>query len=356
MKSKHWMIRAGEPLENHPFILEAAEAIKKGEAVAFPTETVYGLGANAFSDEAVNRIFTAKGRPSDNPLIIHIYDQLQMEELVAEIPDLARQLFNAFAPGPLTLVLKSNGRISRLATAGLESVGIRIPNHPVAIALLKSCGLPLAAPSANVSGKPSPTQAAHVLEDLDGRIAGVLDGGETGVGVESTVLDLTVSPPMILRPGGISREQIEEVIGKTAVDPALEQKAIHAPRSPGMKYTHYAPKAPLWLVEERSIEEMRARLLSEAINLREKGERVGIITTAEGEKIYRDHDDAKNPFVIKRCGHRENMNSVARELYHVLRSFDHTEVSIILSEAFPYSGIGAAIMNRLNKAAGGRRL
>ncbi len=355
MKSRHWVIDQKESLMNHPAIIEAAALLKSGEVVAFPTETVYGLGGDAFSSEAVDKIFAAKGRPSDNPLIIHLYDQSELHLLVHDVPESAKLLLAAFVPGPLTLILKGNGRIAPNATAGLSSVAIRIPDHPVARALLQSCGLPLAAPSANRSGKPSPTTAGHVIADLDGRIAGILDAGETGVGVESTVLDLTVSPPMILRPGGISLEQIEEVIGEVTLDPSLGEEVV-APRSPGMKYRHYAPDAPLWIVDGEDVETLRNRLAVEAKRLLEEGKRIGILTTIEGLEFYQNHIPASETVVIESCGSRGDLNSVARLLYDRLRRFNHSEVDRILAEAFPTTGIGSAIMNRLVKAAGGRRL
>lgn len=322
---------------------EAADLIKKDEVVAFPTETVYGLGANAYSTEAVQKIFEAKGRPTDNPLIIHIADLNALKEVAEQIPDSAEKLIKAFWPGPLTLVLPKKGPLSPLVTAGLETVGIRMPEHPIALELIRLSGVPLAAPSANRSGKPSPTTGAHVQLDLDGKIAGIVDGGPTGVGVESTVVDCTTSPVTILRPGGITAEQLTEVLGEVQVDPALGDELL-PPKSPGVKYTHYAPNAPLYLVE--SINQLKDRLEEE----KRKGNTVGVLTTAENKAAYKDAD------AVVVCGKRAELATVAQTIYSALRKFDQTGVDVILSETFPEEGIGKAVMNRLKKAAGGKIL
>lgn len=355
MKSHHWVISDAEGLPEHPAIIQAAELLKQGEVIAFPTETVYGLGANALSEEAVSKIFAAKGRPSDNPLIIHLHDPSELTQIVSEVPAIAEQLLAAFAPGPLTLILPSNQRVAANATAGLSTVAVRFPDHPVARALLKRCGLPLAAPSANRSGKPSPTEARHVIEDLDGRIAGILDAGSSGVGVESTVLDLTATPPVILRPGGISRDELEAVIGEVVTDPALADENA-APRSPGMKYRHYAPDAPLWIVNGNSIVDIQERIVAEAKQHLLEGKRVGILTTTEGKAYYIDQLNNSDSLIIEVCGSRHNLPSVANQLYDRLRRFNDLDVHTIFAEAFPLTGIGTAIMNRLNKAAGGRHI
>lgn len=321
-------------------IQEAAMWIKKDEVVAFPTETVYGLGANAFSEEAVSKIFQAKGRPSDNPLIVHISSVAQLGKLVTEIPDHAKVLMEAFWPGPLTLVLNKAEGIAENVTAGLSTVGVRMPDHPVALAFIEESDLPIAAPSANVSGKPSPTLAAHVFADLNGKIAGIVDGGPTGVGVESTVVDCTTEVPMILRPGGVTREQLEEVIGKVVVDPALEDEE-QAPKSPGVKYKHYAPKAKLVLVDGTT-----EFLQTQVTSAKEAGKRVGVLTAIENQANY--HAD-----VVLPCGTRKELPSVAQHLYEVLRSFDEYDLDVIYSETFSEEGVGKAVMNRLTKAAGG---
>lgn len=343
MDTKRWSVDKNvDKLINCPQITQAANLLIQNETVAFPTETVYGLGANAKSDDAVAKIFTAKGRPSDNPLIIHIADKAQIHDLVQAFPQQAEKLAEAFWPGPLTLILEAKQDVlSPFATAGLSTVGIRIPDHPVALALLAKTGLPIAAPSANCSGMPSPTTAAHVWEDLEGSIAGIVDGGATGIGVESTVLDCTEEIPVILRPGGITKEQIEEVVGEVSVDPALKN-VDHTPKSPGMKYRHYAPNAPLILVEGSP-----AQIQELILEKQQDGLAVGILTTAENVHFYQAD-------TIVSCGERENMETVAADLYTALRRFNETEVDVIFSEVFPQEGVGEAIMNRLVKAAGYR--
>ncbi|WP_442596926.1 L-threonylcarbamoyladenylate synthase [Neobacillus sp. D3-1R] len=345
MNTKYWKVdNSVGNLEEYPQVLEASEFLKKNEVVAIPTETVYGLGGNAESDEAVGKIFQAKGRPSDNPLIIHIADKNQLNAFVKSIPDSAAQLMGAFWPGPLTIIFqKKDGTLSEKATAGLETVAVRMPNHPVALAVLKSCQLPIAAPSANTSGKPSPTTGAHVLEDLNGKVAGILDGGATGVGVESTVIDCTEGIPVILRPGGITKEQVEAVIGEVRMDKALTDLAS-APKSPGMKYQHYAPNAPLYLVNG-------SKLFLDSLVAEKKAEglRVGVLTTEEQVGAYEAD-------VVLACGYRSDLETVASRLYQTLRSFNDAGVDIIFSEMFPNEGVGQAIMNRLEKAAGHRVL
>ncbi|MED4163311.1 L-threonylcarbamoyladenylate synthase, partial [Halalkalibacterium halodurans] len=251
-QTNHWIVDNNQHInKNSNEIKEAALWIKKGELVALPTETVYGLGANALSDEAVQKIFIAKGRPSDNPLIVHISRKEQLLRLVSHIPDSANLLINAFWPGPLTIIFPKGEEVSTVVTAGLDTVAVRMPSHPVAQALIEAANVPIAAPSANRSGKPSPTSAAHVLADLRGKIAGVVDGGPTAEGVESTVIDCTTTPPILYRPGGVTREQLEAVLGPIRIDPALLGNA-EQPKSPGMKYTHYAPEGELTLVENQA--------------------------------------------------------------------------------------------------------
>ena len=339
IQTKLWIVdKNNQDLRYMNEIKEAALWIKSGDIVAFPTETVYGLGANALEDHAVAKIFEAKGRPSDNPLIVHIAKREQVEQLVTMIPPMAHQLMDAFWPGPLTLVLPSKGKVSTLVSAGLSTIAIRMPDHPVALALIENAEVPIAAPSANRSGKPSPTQAIHVVHDLVGKIHGVLDGGPTGVGLESTVVDCTTDSPIILRPGGITKQQIENVVGKVIFDPALKDER-EAPRSPGVKYTHYAPNAPLILVEE--FERINQLIQEEKF----EGRRVGVLTTAENIKSY-EHAD-----IVLSCGERNNLKTVAQNLYDVLRKFDEHKVDIIYSETFPSEGVGQAIMNRLKKAS-----
>ncbi|MEH7333346.1 L-threonylcarbamoyladenylate synthase [Neobacillus drentensis] len=343
MNTKVWIVDKNvDNLESNPQIVDAANFLRENEVVALPTETVYGLGGNAESDEAVAEIFAAKGRPGDNPLIIHIADKEQLSRFVSEVPRTAEVLMDAFWPGPLTIVFnKKEGVLSEKATAGLSTVAVRMPDHPVALALLKSCGLPIAAPSANSSGKPSPTSAEHVLDDLNGKIAGVLDGGPTGVGVESTVVDCTEAVPVILRPGGVTKEQLEAVIGEVRVDPALTDEASK-PKSPGMKYKHYAPNAPLYLVS--GTRDFLQRLVEEK---EREGLSVGVLTTEE----YVNQFTAD---VVLACGHRAELETVAAALYDTLRRFNQLKVDIIFSEMFPNEGVGHAIMNRLLKAAGNK--
>ncbi|HHY73836.1 MAG TPA: threonylcarbamoyl-AMP synthase [Bacillus bacterium] len=339
--TKHWIVDKTErPLTANPQIKEAALWITEDEVVAFPTETVYGLGANALSDKAIAKIYEAKGRPSDNPLIVHIANREQLINLVENIPDTAQKLMAVFWPGPLTIIFKSNVAVSEKVTAGLKTVAVRMPDHPIALAIIEAAAVPLAAPSANLSGKPSPTKAAHVLHDLNGRIAGVLDGGPTGVGLESTVIDCTITPPMILRPGGVTKEQIEAEIGPVAVDKSLLEKD-ESPKAPGMKYTHYAPKAPLLVVEGSNT--FIETLIKEQ---QQNGKKVGMLTTEENKHDY-------NADVIVACGYREDLKTVAQHLYDSLRALDEKNIDIIFSESFPQSGVGVAIMNRLFKAAGG---
>ncbi|MCA0151502.1 threonylcarbamoyl-AMP synthase [Rossellomorea vietnamensis] len=340
---KHWIVESDvDKNKSYPQIVDAAKVLQQDEVVAFPTETVYGLGANATSDTAVEKIFKAKGRPSDNPLIVHISNKEQLEGLVEEIPVDASKLIDAYWPGPLTIIFKNKENVfSERVTAGLDTVGIRMPDHPVALSIIEASGLPIAAPSANRSGKPSPTTAQHVIDDLDGRIAGVVDGGETGVGVESTVVDCTGEIPVILRPGGITKEQLEEVVGKVEVDPSLKE-GKGAPKSPGMKYTHYAPDAPVYLVD--GTKEDVQRLVDE-----KKGEglKVGVLTTEERMDWYQAD-------LILSAGRRNDLKTVAQHLYDTLRAFNRSNVDIIFAEMFPEEGVGLAIMNRLQKAAGYR--
>lgn len=340
MKTIYWSVDKNvDKEESYSQIKQAADLLKKNEVVAFPTETVYGLGGNAKEDSAITKIFAAKGRPSDNPLIIHIAKRAQLAELVEKVPATAEKLMDAFWPGPLTIIFeKKQGVLSEVATAGLSTVGIRMPSHPVALRIIEQSGLPIAAPSANRSGKPSPTKATHVKEDLDSYIAGIVDGGPTGVGVESTVVDCTDETVVILRPGGITKEQLEGVVGEVKMDQALTNKEIK-PKSPGMKYTHYAPNAPLFLVDG-SKEKIQLLVEEE----KQKGHKVGVLTTSENKGYYEAD-------FIYACGKRADLSTVATELYDGLRSFDHKQVDIIFGEMFPTDGVGQAIMNRLMKAA-----
>ncbi|ABR46566.1 Sua5/YciO/YrdC/YwlC family protein [Alkaliphilus metalliredigens QYMF] len=329
------------------------EMIREGKTVAFPTETVYGLGANALDSKAINKIFVAKGRPSDNPLIVHVAHRVEVDALVRVIPEKAKKLMAHFWPGPLTLVMEKSHGIPGEISAGLSTVAIRMPVHPIARTLIEKAGVPVAAPSANTSGKPSPTRAAHVIQDLRGKVDAIIAGGPCDVGVESTVLDVTEETPMILRPGGVTKEMLEAVIGEVALDPGLyhrgEMKDV--PRSPGMKYTHYAPKAKVIIIE--GVEAAVVRKIREMVAYyKEKGLSVGVIVTDESLAYY----DQVEECCVKSMGSRQNPETIANNLFRVLREFDETNVAIILSEAVEEVGIGQAVMNRLMKAAGNEKI
>jgi L-threonylcarbamoyladenylate synthase len=339
-----WKVDAtSADLKNTKEIQDAAKMLQEGEVVAFPTETVYGLGANALSEEAVAKIYEAKGRPSDNPLIIHISNLEQIDEVICCMPYTARKLTDVFWPGPLTVILPKSEDLNYKVTGGLETVAVRMPDHPISKALIEVAGVPIAAPSANLSGKPSPTEAGHVLEDMDGRVAGIVDGGPTGVGVESTVIDTTSGQVVLLRPGSITRAQLEEVLGDKVIDPSPADSE-GAPKSPGMKYRHYSPQAPLQLVPGGP-EELQ-KLITAA---KAEGKAVGVLATEESAPAYRELAD-----VVSVAGERSNLETVAHSLYNALRNFDHFELDVIYSEVFPAEGIGEAIMNRLTKAAGSK--
>lgn len=321
---------------------QAVDFLNKGEVVAFPTETVYGLGAVATNEEAVKKIYEAKGRPSDNPLIVHIGTIEEVNHYVEEIPDQAEKLMQRFWPGPLTLIMKAKeGVLAKSVTAGLSTVGIRMPDHEVALELLRALKKPVAAPSANRSGKPSPTKAEHVYEDLEGRIPLILDGGTTGIGIESTVLDVTVNPPVILRPGGVTKEMLEEVIGEVFQPTQKEAELESTPKAPGMKYTHYAPEAPVYLIESD-----RERIKNAISELKNKGHKVALLAPSEYSECKADY--------FFSYGNEEDKEQMAAKLYNDLRACDKTDATIILATTTSTEDVGAAIMNRLNKAAGGK--
>jgi L-threonylcarbamoyladenylate synthase len=328
-------------------IQTAAEIIRKGGLVAFPTETVYGLGADAFNGDAVLRLFEAKRRPLDNPPIVHVAAKADVVPLVEQIPQKAQLLINKFWPGPLTLVLKHSPRVPKVTTAGLDTVAVRMPIHPVAAALIKASGCPIAAPSANLAGKPSPTTAEHVYEDLNGRIDAILDGGATNIGVESTVVDFSTDPPMLLRPGGLPFETLKKVLPDLVLHSFVEaEKEISEEkiRSPGMKHKHYAPKAPVILVEG-GLEAVVAKIkeLSEAY--KHDGKRVGVLATDETQSSY-------NADAVMSLGTRSNVTTIAANLFRLLREMDAKGVDVIIAEGVPPEGLGLAIMNRLRKASG----
>ncbi len=324
---------------------KAGEIIKNGGLVAFPTETVYGLGGDARIADSSKKIYAAKGRPSDNPLIVHISKWESMYELTDEVPENARLLADAFWPGPLTMIVKKNDLIPYETTGGLDTVAVRMPDHSVALAFIEAAGGFVAAPSANTSGRPSPTLASHVKDDLNGRIEMILDGGAVGIGVESTIVDLTGEVPTILRPGYITEEMLERVLGSVDTDRTiLDNNSKEKPKAPGMKYRHYAPSGEMTLVEGTNEEvcEIINRKVREA---REKGLKTGILCT---EEIF-DKVDAD----VKKCaGKRSDEHEIAHNLYRILREFDDENVNVIYSESFSKDGFGRAVMNRLLKAAG----
>lgn len=330
---------------NMETIEQAGEILKNGGLVAFPTETVYGLGADALDEEAAKKTYAAKGRPSDNPLIVHIAEISALDKIAAYIPEETVVLAREFWPGPLTMIFDKTEIVPYGTTGGLDTVAVRMPSDLAARELILAAGGYVSAPSANTSGRPSPTTAAHVQEDLYGKIDMILDGGSVDIGLESTILDMTVKPPMILRPGAITAEMISEVIGEVSIDQAIiNSESKQAPKAPGMKYRHYAPKAKLMIVEGNIREEVLAirQLAFEAMR---NNKPVGIIATNETIKYYTNG-------IVKNIGSREDEHTIAKNLYAVLREFDEEEVEEIYSESFALQGIGKAIMNRLEKAAG----
>ena len=323
----------------------AGEILRKGGLVAFPTETVYGLGGDGLNAGSSKKIYAAKGRPSDNPLIIHIADLESLEKIVKSVPPKAKLLAEKFWPGPLTMIFSKSSRVPYETTGGLESVAVRMPSHPVALAIIREGGGYIAAPSANTSGRPSPTRAEHVCEDLTGKIDMIVDGGAVGIGLESTIVDFTEEVPVILRPGYINQEMIQEVIGPVRMDRGLlitEEKV--RPKAPGMKYRHYAPKAQLTIVQGSS-SQVTAYINAQCEKAVREGKRPGVIAADETVSAYRGA-------VVKGIGARNDEEEIARNLFAVLREFDEEDTDILFSEAFDTPRMGQAIMNRLLKAAG----
>lgn len=323
----------------------AAEILKEGGTVVFPTETVYGLGANALNEGAVKKIFEAKGRPSDNPLIVHISKFEDIFLLVKEVPKRAKTVIEKFCPGPITIILDKSDVVPSITSGGLDTVGIRIPRNRIALELIKAAGIPIAAPSANISGSPSPTCAEHVIHDLNGRVDVIIDGDCSTVGLESTVLDLSREIPMILRPGGVTLEQLQSELGDVYIDPAILKKDDNiVARAPGMKYRHYAPKAKVTIIDGNLKDIVnKINVLSEKY---EKDDiKVGIMATEQTKEIY------KFGQVIS-LGDRNKIDEIASKLFTVLRDFDIIGVDVILAESIENSGVGLAVMNRLTKAAG----
>lgn len=325
---------------------EAAGILRNGGLVAFPTETVYGLGANALDETAAMKIYAAKGRPSDNPLIAHISCLDELRPLVSYIPAAGRKLAEAFWPGPLTMVFPKSDIVPYGTTGGLDTVAVRMPSDPVANRLIKLAGVPVAAPSANISGRPSPTTAQHVWQDMEGKIEMILDGGPVGIGVESTIVDVSGEVPTLLRPGAITMEMLREVVGRVEIDPAIQAppSADLRPKAPGMKYRHYAPHADLQLVEGETdaVVETINKLVKERL---EEGKKVGVICTEETRARYPEGE-------VRSVGIRAKEETIAHNLFAVLREFDDLDVDCIYSESFSKDHLGQAIMNRLTKAAG----
>jgi L-threonylcarbamoyladenylate synthase len=328
-------------------IQTAAQIIQKGGLVAFPTETVYGLGADALNPDAVLALFEAKKRPLDNPPIVHVANASEVYKLAKHVSKKAELLMEKFWPGPLTLVFKRSSIVPDVTVAGLDTVAIRMPKHKVALALIKKSNRPIAAPSANLAGKPSPTTAKHVYEDLNGRIDAILDSGPTIIGVESTVLDLSVDPPMVLRPGGTTFEALKQVLGEVKLHPFVEAEQelpLEKTRSPGMKHKHYAPKAEVILVEG-AVPAVIKKVKELAESYRLKGTKVGILATDETQTAYKAD-------VVKSLGSRFNLAVVAQNLFRLLREVDAENVDVIIAEGVPSEGLGLAVMNRLRKASG----
>ena len=336
-------LRQPEAME---IIQTAAKILQEGGLVAFPTETVYGLGGNGLDGTACEKIYIAKGRPSDNPLILHISEFKELNPIVREISPAAQKLMDAFWPGPLTMVFPKSDIVPEKATGGLDTVAVRFPNHPVARAIIKAAGLPIAAPSANSSGKPSPTRASHVEFDLNGKIDMIVDGGAAEWGLESTIVDVSGEVPMILRPGAVTKEMMEEVVGTVEIDPAILQKpaADLKPKAPGMKYTHYSPKAEVILVkgETTAVVDEINRLAAEDMA---HGLKTGVMATEETKNLYQAD-------IVLSLGSRERPEEIGANLFKFLRKFDFLGAERVYSEVFSEEGEGMAIMNRLNKAAG----
>ncbi|WP_195948555.1 L-threonylcarbamoyladenylate synthase [Clostridium saudiense] len=327
------------------FIEEAGDIIRDGGTVAFPTETVYGLGANALDEEAVKKIFIAKGRPQDNPLIVHVCSK-NISELVKEVPEVAQRMIDKFWPGPLTIILEKNDIIPNMTSANLNTVGIRMPSSEIALKLIELSKRPIAAPSANISGRPSPTEVERCIEDLNGKVDYIIGGESSDIGVESTIIDCTVNPPLVLRPGGITLEMLKEIDSNIEIDSALKSKPTEnfKPKAPGMKYRHYAPKAHLKIIKGKN--EKTIEIINEILeNYIEKGNDVAILTTDENLNKF-------NSGKVISLGSENNLNEIAKNLFETLRKCDDLGVQHILCQGFEEKGVGLAIMNRLNKAAG----
>lgn len=337
------IIRVNARKPSYAIIRKAANLIRKGEVIAFPTETVYGLGANALDPSSVSKIYKIKGRPSDNPLIVHIADMKTFSTLVGDIPPKASRIISRFWPGPITIVLKKSKILPEITTGGLNTVAVRMPKNNVALELIKVSRFPIAAPSANISGKPSPTNASHVKDDLNGKIKLILDGGSTEIGIESTVIDMTQRTPVILRPGGISQESIEKEIGKVHSHKSLlglHRNTTNINKSPGMKYRHYSPNAQVILVEGTELN-AKNKIIELTQKLKSQGKKVCIMTTSKSLKVNADK--------VQYMG--KTLEAIARNLFANLREADKNNIDIIIVQGIQYNKAAFAIMNRLKKAA-----
>jgi L-threonylcarbamoyladenylate synthase len=341
-----------EDLKRDSAVIEkAGRIIREGGLVGFPTETVYGLGADALNEEAAAKIYAAKGRPSDNPLIAHISNVGMLDDLVQEIPEKAKVLMDRFWPGPMTLIFKKSEVVPKGTTGGLDTVAVRMPDNDIARALIDASGTPIAAPSGNLSGKPSPTIAEHMIDDMDGRIDMIIDGGMVGMGLESTIVDMTCEPPMILRPGFITKEMLCEVIGEVEYDKAIFAKPDEnvRPKAPGMKYRHYAPSGDFSMYEGDE-EKVVAVITQKAAQKLKEGKKVGVITTYQHCDLYKPLEQMGAEIIT--IGDENKLETIANNLYKVLRDFDKKGTEFIYGETFREDDLGKAIMNRLTKAAG----
>ena len=319
-----------------------SKLLSEGKTVIFPTETVYGLGANALDEDAVKKIYEAKGRPSDNPLIVHIYDKEEVYNLAENINEKAEIIMDKFWPGPITIILNKKDIVPYRTSGGLETVAVRMPSHLIAREIIKEAGVPIAAPSANISGRPSPTKADHVYEEMNGRVSGIVLGGDCNFGLESTVLDVTTENPMILRPGSITKEDLEKVIGEVLIDPSLEKKEDNKKaKAPGMKYTHYSPDADVYIVSGNR-EDTISKINSLVVENNGRGLKTGVMCLEANKNSYKGE--------VVSLG--STLEEVGSNLFNVLRQMDKMNIDIVYSEEFPRNGVGQAIMNRLLKSAG----
>lgn len=323
-------------------IKKQAKLLKEGNTVIFPTETVYGLGANALDENAVKKIYEAKGRPSDNPLIVHISSKEEVYKLANDISDKAKVLMSKFWPGPLTMIFKKKDIVPQRTSGGLDTVAIRMPSHKIARELIKQAGIPIAAPSANISGRPSPTKGEHVCAEMNGRVSGIVVGGDCNFGLESTVIDMTMDIPMILRPGSVTKEQLEVEIGQVLIDPSLENKEdVLKAKAPGMKYTHYSPNGDVFIVTGK--EDLVIKKINNLIEENNKKDiKSGVMCLSKNKDKYEGE--------VIELGN--TLEEVASNLFNVLIEMDNRKIDIIYTEAFPNDGVGRAIMNRLMKSAG----